>query len=135
MNDDVAKIIKEAGQRVREIWKHKENPEELSRLGVELTALSWAIGEWYADFDNQEREAKTEIDLEHADLVEKYINQDMPVSRAEVKAKVDLGSKRREYNKIMTGVTKTKIARHDIEKCVDMVRTRISLIKEDLRKA
>lgn len=134
MNDDVAKIIKEATDRARKLWGYKDDPENLSRVIHELAVLNFGLGEWLAEFEDSERQAKTEMELEHSGLVEKYINQDMPVSRAEVKAKVDLGNKRREYNGIVKSVQMVKICRHDIEKVIDTGRSRLTTVRNDIKQ-
>ena len=132
---DSGEIIKEASTRVKKLWGYKDNPEDLSACIHELAVLNFGLGTWLAEFEDAERVAKTDVDLEHAEIVEKYINQDMPVSRAEVKAKIDLGDKRRDYNQIVKSVQMVKICRHDIETVIDTGRSRLSLIKQDMQRA
>lgn len=128
-------IVKEIKDRLRDVWKYKENPEELSRLGNELVVLNFAMGQWLIEFDDQEREAKTALDLQEADTILELVEkQDHKVNRAELKAKVKLGDDRRAYNQIVNAVTKVKIVRNDTDKALDMLRTRISLIKGAIEK-
>lgn len=133
--EEAQNIIKEAKTRVKGLWKSNDDPENLSRLLHELAVLNFGLGEWLAEFEDAERTAKTDIDIEHAETVEAYINKDMPVSRADVRAKIDLGEKRRDYNQVVKGVQMVKICRHDIETAIDTGRSRLSFIKLDTQRS
>lgn len=134
-------IIKKIYEQVKQVPGQQDNPEKLTEIGGQLVVLNWALGEWLTKFENEEREAKTELDLEEANLLEEYTNKTDPVTdkpfavnKAEFKAKIKLGSKRREYNQVVNMVSKCKIHRNDTSKVVEMLRTRVSLIKEAVER-
>lgn len=128
-------ILKEIRTRTKDLWTKFDSPEELSRLINELAVLSFGLGEWLTIFDDEERNMKTELDLEKATIISELVDKKEPVSKAEVKATVKLGEKRREYNQTVTMVNKLKIARHDVENLIDTGRSRLSLIKQDMEKS
>ena len=127
-------IIKNIGKRIREVWQNAENPQELSRIGDELVVLNFALGMWLVDFDNEERTTKTDYELGLLAKQDSYIESGQTVSRSEIKAKLETANAKRLYNQIVSAVSKVKICRQDTAKALEMLRTRISLIKENLKE-
>lgn len=127
------KVITEIASRVRQVWAEKDNPEKLSQLGTELAALNWGLGEWLSEFTANEIEAKTEYELEVATETDSLTSADYPVNKAELKAKLKYAGDKRAYNQILTTVEKVKIARKDVEKVIDMIRSRLADIRKEIQ--
>ena len=142
-------IVKKIYEQVRQVTAQPEgskqsnqnNPEILSRIGSELTVLNWALGEWLSKFENDERKAKTELDIEEANQLKDLVDKTDPstkklhaVNKAQIIVDTKLAEDKMRLNETINMVSKLKIHRNDTAKVCEMIRTRISLIKEAVER-
>lgn len=133
MQKSASEIIEQISGIVKGVWTHSENPELLSKDLNDISVLNWALSQWQADFEEQERTTKAALDLEKANLILQYTNDGDAVNRAEVKVTIETAEMRKEYNKIASALEKMKITARANEKVMDSARTRISLIKGEVK--
>lgn len=126
-------LLKSIEAKAREVWKHKDDPETLSKLLVDLSVLNWGLGQWLSDADDAERTLKTELDYQRAKIIKTLTGAGDSIAKAEVEATLNLQDKRKEYNEVKHGLELYKLRRKDTEKIMDALRSRLSLIKQDIR--
>lgn len=130
---DAKEILEQIHERAQAVWKSKDNPETLSKVLVELAGLNWGLGEYLVLADEAERELKTELDYEKAKILDQLTKSGESVAKAEIQATLSSRDKRREYNAVAHGKELYKLRRKDTEKLMDAIRSRLSLIKEDIK--
>ena len=133
-HSDATDILKQIEAKAREVWANKDNPETLSKLLVDLSVLNWGLGTYQSDADDAERTLKTELDYQRAKIVKQLTGAGESVAKAEVEATLNLKDKRGEYNEVKHGLELFKIKRRDCEKIMDALRSRLSLIKQDIKE-
>lgn len=131
MHKSADEIIKELADLVRDGWKHKDDPEMLSKALYDISALNWGLGQWQAEFEEAERAMKAELEVEKAQLTKDFVDAGDAVNKAEIKVTIQLSGKRKEYNKAASSLARVKISRESNEKVIDAARSRLSLIKKD----
>lgn len=134
MNRTPEEIIQDVDDLVRAVWTDWENPEKLSEDLMKLAVLYTPIGNLLAEARDDER--REEADYKYRVEVDKldHIAEGDTATKAESKAKVQ----HREQQKIVFTLTRQsealKFKREDVEKLIDAARSRLSLIKGDLRR-
>lgn len=131
--NDAKDILEQIHQRAQVVWKDKDNPENLSKILVELAGLNWGLGEYLVLADEAERELKTELDYEKAKIVNEITKSGESVAKAEIQATLGTREKRKEYNQVAHGKELYKLRRKDTEKLMDAIRSRLSLIKQEIK--
>lgn len=127
-------LIKEVETLVKEGWIQKDNPEELSKTLYDISAINWKLGTHLGEYEEQERAMKAELDLDKAKSINELVDQDMSVNKAEIKTTLVLAEKRKMYNRTASDLEKVKIIIKANEKVMDAIRSRLSLIKQDIQK-
>jgi hypothetical protein len=130
---DAHQLIEEIGAIVKTVWNNSENPDGLSKALNDIAVLHWALALWRAELDEQERHMKAELDLDKANIIQKRTDLGDAVNKAEIRATIELGPKRAEYTKVASAVDKTKIMLQANERVMDSVRSRLSLIKSEMK--
>lgn len=133
MNKTAAEIIQAIGDLVRDVWKQKENPEGLSKTLNDIAGYNWALAQWQGELEEEERQMKAELDLEKANLLQKYTNQGDAVNKAEIKVTLETAKMRQDYNKTAAALEKVKITNRANQAVMDAVRSRLSLIKGEIK--
>lgn len=134
MNKDASQIIEEIGDIVKGVWSQSENPEGLSKSLNDIAVLNWALALWQSTFEEQERQMKAELDIDKATLMQEYVDSGDAVNKAEIKTTIKLGAKRKEYNKMASGLEKCKVMSRANQSVMDAARSRLSLIKEEIKR-
>lgn len=134
MTKSAEEIIKSIGELVKDVWAHKESPEDLSTSLNDIAVLNWALSQWQAEFEEQERMMKAELDLNKATIIDSLTGAGDAVNKSEIRATIQLAEKRKEYNRAASGLEKVKITGKATEKVMDSIRSRISLIKQELAR-
>ena len=122
-------LIEELGTLVKVIWTQKENPEGLSKSLNDIAGLNWALANWQADLEEQERSMKAALDLEKATLLEQLTEDGTPVNKAEIRVTIKLATMRGEYNKIASGLERIKIMERATAKVMDSARSRLTTVR------
>ena len=128
-------ILDQIHERAQTVWKSKDDPETLSRVLVELAGLNWGLGQWLADAEEAERDLKTEYEYHRAKFMNEQTETAGSVAKAEILATLDdnLKEEKKEYNVVKHGLELYKLRRRDTDKLMDAIRSRLSLIKQDIR--
>lgn len=133
MMKEVATIVSEIDDVLRDIWRHFDDPENLSRDILKLAVLNGGLGNGLADaFDNERR---AEIVYKHAvdKLKLQLVEKGDSATVAESKAKVEETNKLSVWLEDQHRLTVLKLKRQDTDSAIDAARSRLSLIKQDLR--
>lgn len=128
-------IIKDIDKLAKDIFGSLENPETLSMTIVELAVLNVGMGNWLADALEAERNLDTELKY----LKQKHITEGRKqdgkkaIGALEAEAVVNTKEKQDELLEIQHAVQLYKIKRSDTEKLIDATRSRLSIIKQDIK--
>lgn len=133
MRKDAAELIADIERLVKGYWSHLDNPELISKDLHEISTLNWALAQWQADYEEQERAMKAELDLSRAKLLEEFTSKGEAVNKAEIKATISLAEMRKDYNKVASLLERIKITDKANSKVMDSARSRIGLIKEQIK--
>lgn len=127
-------LVDEIDDLLREIWEHLENPELLSfdilRLAVKSGGLGTHLIEAEFDMDQAESQYKYQVDKRKLELVK----QGESATVSESTAKVELQEDYSAYLERKKAYKAIKIKREDTDRAIDAVRSRLSLVKTDLRR-
>lgn len=126
-------IVTEIDDLLRDIWKHISDPENLSTDILKLAVLNGGLGNWLAEAQDIER--KAEVDYKHR--VDEYklgfVKDGDSATVAETKAKLAHHDVMQDWLTAQHNATVLKLKRHDTDSAIDAARSRLSLIKGDIR--
>lgn len=134
MQKTADQLIEEVSALVKGIWAHSENPELLSKHLNEIAVLNWALAKHRADFTELEQAMKAELDLAKATSIMEYTNAGDAVNKAEIRTTIKLMDKRIAYNRMAANVDKIKVMMQANDRVMDAARSRLSLIKEEIKR-
>lgn len=139
---DALHIVSEIDDILRDVWKHLENPQELSQDILKLAVLNGGLGNWYAEAQDNERrlEAHYKHDLNSDKLAIMATEKDergkaVSATYAESKALMNHWTTQLELLDAEHTTTVLKLKRQDTDQAIDAARSRLSLIKRDMGNA
>lgn len=116
------------------LYANMDDSETISRTLFELAILSMGLGNHLIEAQDAERVAETLYKHNLDEAVAEALKSEMPFNKSELDAKRRLHNEKVEWNEAKRNVDVLKIKRADLDKVIDTGRSRLSLIKEDLRK-
>lgn len=139
---DALHIVSEIDDILRDVWKHLENPQELSQDILKLAVLNGGLGNWYAEAQDNERrkEAHYKHNLNSDKLAIMATEKDergkaVSATYAESKAQINHWATQLELLDAEHTTTVLKLKRQDTDQAIDAARSRLSLIKRDMTNA
>lgn len=139
MNKSPDQLIKEIDEIVRGLWSHLEDPETLSRDIAQLSVLNYGLGKALAlvvgELIDLETDYKHDFEAAKLETMESPREDGKKVSAtaAESVARVQLRELAEEIARLEKAVAAFKIQRSDTEQVIEAARSRLSLIKQDIR--
>lgn len=127
-------IVADIDTILKEVWQHLEDPENLSKDILKLAVLNGGIGNWLAEAQDLERrvEAAYKHDVDRKKL--DYVKAGDSATVSESKAKLDLAEQMDAWLDAQHQVTVLKLKRQDTDQAIDAARSRLSLIKQDIKQ-
>lgn len=137
-----ADIVAEIDDVLRDIWKHMEDPENLSRDILKLSVLNGGLGNWLAEAQDLERRMeaayKHDVDARMLNIRETEKNEKghpPAIDYAKAKATIEKAEQLDAWLDGQHQVTVLRLKRQDTDQAIDAARSRLSLIKQDIRQA
>jgi hypothetical protein len=132
---DVATIVQEIDDVLRDIWKHFHNPENLSTDILKLAVLNGGLGNGLAEAFDAERRAEASYKHSVDKLKLENVTKGDSATVAESKAKQEMFVDQIKWIEKQHQLTVLKLKRQDTDSAIDAARSRLSLIKQDMKQA
>lgn len=133
MNKTPQEIVSDADDQIREIWRSVDDPETLSQAILRLSVLNAGIGnflhEAMLEESAAERHYKFMLDKQKLALVD----EGKSATVAESMAKIAYNDTLKNWHEKTHAVNILKLKRNDVDRIIDAARSRLSLIKLDIR--
>jgi hypothetical protein len=139
MDKPIDELVAEIDTLIEAQWQHQSDPENLSialhKLEVKIGMLSPHVAQ--AEYDVNTAKADYEVDFDKLKL--EYMKEKdekgkaVSATVAESRARIDMADDMLELYAIKKAHTLLKLKREDTQRIVDAARSRLSLIKQDLR--
>jgi Mg/Co/Ni transporter MgtE len=125
-------LVDEIESKSKSLYLNLDDSETISKTLFELAVLSMGLGNHLIEAQDADRVAETLYKHNMDEAI--ALNSDMPFNKAELEAKRQLHSEKVRWNEAKRQVDVLKIKRGDLDKVIDTGRSRLSLIKGDIRK-
>lgn len=135
MNKSPQQIITEIDSILSVIWNSLENPDILSREILKMSVLYAGLGNYLAEAREAERKAEQHYKFLIETTKLDYVAAGDSATVSESKAKVEAHEAQETYLQSAKRVDMLKLKREDVERILDATRSRLSLIKGDIRQA
>lgn len=112
-----------------------DDPEAISKDVVALSQYNMGLGNWLADAMEAERGLDRDLKLARQKIILDLRKTKTAVAEAEAKALMQTEDEWNQLLEVQNAVQLYKIKRIDTQMLVDTIRSRLSVIKEDLRQA
>jgi|ERR1019366_7876786 hypothetical protein len=126
-------VIKQIDEDLEAINRHWEDPNELSALILRLSLRYGDLGDLVTEAELEMDEQKATLDYTQADLIRKSLNLDQTAAWSAANAKAETQEQIKSYLTAKASYGKLKRKRDSVEKIIDAARSRLSLIKSDIR--
>lgn len=127
-------IITDIDNLLRDFWKHIKDPENLSQDILKLSVLNGGLGNYLAEAHETERQAEATYKYEVDKLKLELVKAGDSATVAESKAKIERFDLQAEWLVAQHNLTVLKLKRQDTDSAIDAARSRLSLIKNDIRQ-
>lgn len=135
MSKDALTIVSEIDDLLRGVWTHLEDPQNLSLDILKLAVLNGGLGNWLAEAQDTERHEEAN----YKNMVDKVklslVATGDSATVAESKAKQLNYSSLQLWLQAQHTVTVLKLKRQDTDQAIDAARSRLSLIKQDMKQS
>lgn len=128
-------LATEIDDLINTIWRSLDDPETLSKTLEQLAVKYRGIGNYLHEAYNEQIDAKRRHDHYVETQKLHYVGQGDSATVAESKAKIDSHDQKEKLDEANKRLTWLKLAREDIELNLDVGRSRLSLIKGDIRQS
>ncbi len=123
--DDIESITKE-------VFKNLENPQYLSEAIIKLAVLNSGLGNYLVEAKDLERSADTSLKFNREMTKMEKMDSGLTATAADSLKIIETKELSDEVNELSHNVDILKIKRDDTKDVLEMVRSRLSLIKMDI---
>lgn len=127
-------LVIEADELIRNCYRYSDDPENLSKTILELAIKNAGIGNHLADAEALEADAKAHWRYKIEKRKLELVDEGKSATVAESKAELEHFEEGQEYRQLKKAVTLLKLKRDDINRIFEGGRSRLSVIKADLRQ-
>lgn len=135
MNKPSDQVVTEIDDILTVVWNSLDNPEELSRQLLRMTVLYAGIGNYLVEARDEERTLDRDYKGYIYQAQKKWRDQGkVTVAEAEGQAFREHRTDLDTLNHAKKRVDILKLKREDVERNIDAIRSRLSLIKGDIQR-
>lgn len=127
-------IVNEIDAKSKELYNNLDDSETISKTLFELAILSVGLGNHLIEALDRERQLESSYKYKIDVRVLEGVEAGEAVNKSELKARKELNTHKDNWLEAKRQVDILKIKRADLEKVIDTGRSRLSLIKNDMRK-
>lgn len=127
-------LVNDIDEKAKALYKSLDSPEDISKILFEMAILSVGLGNHLIEALDSERQLESGYKASLDKHVRVGIEEGDAVNKAELKARHLSKDEKLKWLESKRQVDILKIKRADLEKVIDTGRSRLSLIKNDIRK-
>lgn len=126
-------IVEQIDSDLKAINKHWSNPEMLSALLLRLSLSYGELGDLVSASEFEMENLKEQYDYETTKTITELTKADKSVASSQLEAKLIHRDKYKTYLEAKYSHTIVRLKRQAVEKIIDASRSRLSLIKGDIK--
>lgn len=127
-------LIDDIETKSKGLYASMDDSETISRTLFELAILSMGLGNHLIEALDEERKLDSLYKFSIDNTTMKFVQDSQPVNKAELMSRESNYHLKKDWLKAKRNVDVLKIKRADLDKVIDTGRSRLSLIKNDIRK-
>ncbi len=127
-------LIDDIESKSKGLYANLDDSEHISKTLFELAILAMGLGNFLIEALDNERMAESTYKSQLDQRVRMGIQEGEAVNKSELKARQESLGEMSKWLKAKRNVDVLKIKRADLDKVIDTGRSRLSLIKNDIRQ-
>lgn len=131
----IDKLVAEIDDYTRDIWKQLESPGDLSETILRLAVLNMGLGNHLADTVEMHDKLELKLKYERELIKLSAMKEGETAAKAESLKIVDTKDMADDLYSLAHIVNVLKIKRADIEKVIEASRSRLAVIRDDMRNS
>jgi len=134
MSKTPEQIVQDITDSIGAVNKYWADPEMLSAINLRISLAYEGLGNLVTDAESAMDDLKHDYELNVDQLKLSYVQEGDSATVAESKAKIELALDYKAYLKAKSNYNQLKRRREAVESILDQSRSRLSLIRGDIRQ-